>query len=336
MSKPNQIEVIASDSNRCGEGPIWDAEKQRLLWTDIESALVYEFTEPERRSPDRRGGAAIKPADLEIGAPHAGPYEENKQIISRGLTVSGIGLNRTGELIFCGAGGLHLWRGQDDFRTVVSLHENVKLSLNDMSVDPQGRVYAGMLHWGANGLEKLGTLYLINCDGSVRIVDEGIELSNGLGFSPDNRTLFFSDSSARQIYAYDVNPTTGDLSNKRSFVQVPNEEGIPDGLTVDAEGFVWSAQWFGSQVVRYDPSGKVERRVKFPVTQISSVAFGGKDLNELYVTSAADGWGNSPCFPTGFDAKAGNWGGDLYRVKTDIQGRVEYKASFVGDAVTSL
>jgi sugar lactone lactonase YvrE len=308
MSKELHLEIIASDNNICGEGPIWDAENQRLLWTDIESEIVYEFV----------------------------PSTAKKSILSRGLKVSGIGLNRTGELIFCGRGngsGLHLWQKQNDFRTVVSLYENVKLSFNDMIIDPQGRAYVGALHWGANGLEKTGELFLVNCDGSLRIVEEGIEMANGLGFSPGNRTLYFTDTSARKIYAYDVNAKTGDLSKKRLFVHVPNDEGMPDGLTVDAEGFVWSAQWYGAQVVRYDPEGQVERRVKLPVTQVTNVTFGGKDLNELYISSAAGGW-KGPYAPPGFDFEAGNWGGLLYRVKMDICGKREHVGNFKNAKVT--
>lgn len=302
MPKSDAIEIMAADANLCGEAPIWDAAQQRLLWADIPNALVYELA-----------------------------ADGKKQIISRDLTVSGIGLNRAGGLVFCGRGdrgGVHLWRGPEEFRNILSMHENVKLSCNDMIVDASGRMYVGTLHWGANGRERLGELYLIGGDGSIRLVDDGIELANGLGFSPDNRTLYFADSTARQIYAYDVHPISGELFRKRSFVRIPPHEGIPDGLTVDAEGFVWSAQWYGAQVVRYDPDGTVERRIKLPVTQITNVAFGGKDLNELYITSAAGGW-KGPYAPPGFDFVAGNWGGSLYRVKTDIQGKPEHPAALV-------
>src|SRR5207247_7061215 len=136
-------------------------------------------------------------------------------------------------------------------------------------------------------------------------VEEGVELANGLGFSPDNRTLYFTDSAARKIYAYDVQPETGRLSNRRIFASVTADEGLPDGLTVDAEGFVWSAQWYGSQVVRYDPDGKVERRIAMPITQVSSVAFGGENLTDLYITSAGGSWA-SQLAPPGYNFDAPN------------------------------
>lgn len=292
------IEIVAQDNNRCGEAPIWDPQRGRLIWTDIESALVYELVSSSRE----------------------------KRIISRDLPVSGIALNRGGSFVFAGATGLHLWRGQGDYRTTISEHDGEKLVFNDIIADCKGRIYAGTLYWGANGMEKPGKLYLIGCDRSVRVLDEGIQLSNGLGFSPDDTTLYYADSAARKIYAYSVDVQTGDLSRKRVFVDVPADDGVPDGLTVDAEGFVWCAQWYGAQVVRYDPDGKPERRIAMPVRQVSSVAFGGPELTNLYITSAADSW-PSHLAPRGYDFKASNMGGPLYRVRVDTQGRKEQVAA---------
>jgi D-xylonolactonase len=157
------------------------------------------------------------------------------------------------------------------------------------------------------------------------VVDEGIEIANGLGLSPDDRTLYFADSARRVIYAYDVAPS-GSLSRRRIFVKIPSDEGLPDGLTVDREGFVWCAQWYGAQVVRYDPDGKVERRLPMPVLQVSSLIFGGPDLTDLYVTTAADPWPSSLA-PPGYDPKAPNQGGSLYRFRLDVQGRLDHRAA---------
>lgn len=292
------IEVVAADNNKCGEAPVWDQACSRMLWADIDSSFVFEM-------------------DVQSGV---------RRIISWGLAVSGIALNQDRRLVLCGATGLHVWRQQGDYRTVVSEHDREILAFNDMLADAKGRVYAGTLYWGGNGMEKAGKLYLIESRGAVRILDDGIQLSNGLGLSPDNRLLYYTDSSVRRIYAYDVDPHTGDVSNRRVFVQVPREEGIPDGLTVDAQGFVWSAQWYGSQVVRYDPDGKVERRIQMPVQQVSSVAFGGPALNDLYVTTAGVSW-RSDCAPPGYDFDAPNMGGSLYRIRLDVQGKADYPAN---------
>ena len=122
--------------------------------------------------------------------------------------------------------------------------------------------------------------------------------------------------------------------NKRVFATIPSDWGIPDGMTVDAEGFVWSAIWYGGMVVRLDPDGKEERRVEIPAAQTSSAMFGGKDLNELYVTTAAFGTGSSELTgwePAGFSPDSYR-GGDLYRVKLDIQGKPEFVTDFAWPA----
>ena len=299
-SGEDSVEIVADDNNGCGEGPVWDVRNQRLIWDDISNSLVYQLH----------------------------PETGEKSVISHNLMVAGIALNADGRLVFAGETGVNLWRGQDDYQTVVSQHECESLFFNDILADSKGRLYAGTAYWGDDGMEKTGCLYLIERDGSIRVLDEGIEMSNGLGLSPDGSALYFADSAARKIYAYDVDASSGVLSNRRVLVSVPNDEGIPDGLTVDAEGFIWSAQWYGWQVVRYDSDGKVERRLKIPAQQVSSVAFGGKDLNELYITSAGDSW-SSDLAPPGCDFNAPNIGGALYRVRLDIAGREEHQTHII-------
>ncbi len=295
------VQLIVNNSDRCGEAPIWDTAQRRLIWADITAGLMYEHQ----------------------------PASGETKTFARDIAVSGIALNSDGRLVIAGSRGILLWRRSGDEQTVVSTHDGETLNFNDILADPQGRIYAGTYYWGANGMERPGKLYLIETNGTARVVDEGIELSNGLGLSPDNRTLYFSDTIARKIYAYDVDSTSGVLKNKRVFVHVPRDEGIPDGLTVDAEGFVWNAQWYGSQVVRYDPEGKVERRIAIPAKQTSSIAFGGDDLTDLYITTAAEGW-PSEHMPPGYDPHSGAVGGPLYRIRLGpIRGRPENRAALL-------
>lgn len=290
------IQAIVEDNNLCGEGPIWDAGKGRLIWTDIGSSKFFQLD----------------------------PTNDQRTVLGSGRSIAGIALHCSGGLVVAGATGLHIWQEPNDYKAVLEEHEGQKLRFNDILADPQGRIYAGTMYWGSGGMEKTGKLYLIDRDGSVQVVADDVHMSNGLGLSLDNKTLYYADTAQRLIYAFDVDQATGRLSNKRVFVQVSDDEGIPDGLTVDSAGFVWSAQWFGAQVVRYDPEGKVERRIKMPVAQVSSVAFGGQDLTDLYVTTAAD-YSPSPLEPTGFDRQT-TMGGSLYRIRLDIQGRLEQTA----------
>jgi D-xylono/L-arabinono-1,4-lactonase len=295
----SDLETLASNNDRCGESPIWDADKQRLIWNDMNASLVFAF--------DYVSGAVQK-------------------LNTSGLNAAGMAFNESGELVFAGTGGLHLWREDGESRTLLMQHENELLNFNDILAEPQGRLYAGTWYWGPNEYEKLGKLYLIETDGSVSIQDEGIQLSNGLGLSPDTKMLYYADSTMRRIYAYDV-AASGSLSNRRVFVDVPSTEGIPDGLTVDSQGFVWSAQWYGSQIVRYDPDGKAERRFQVPATQVTCLAFGGPEWNELYITTASEDW-RTRYEPPGYDSLHVHLGGELYRLKLDIQGKPEYKTKF--------
>jgi D-xylonolactonase len=167
-------------------------------------------------------------------------------------------------------------------------------------------------------------LFCPDIDGTVRIVDEGFHLANGLGFSTDRRILYFTDSAARKIYAYDYREEDAKLSNRRVFVQVGSDEGVPDGLTVDAEGYIWSAQWFGGCIVRYDPDGKIERRIIIPAAQTSSLTFGGPELTDVFVTSA--GYSDAlPLAPRGYDCANRNVGGQPFHLNLGIAGKEEYR-----------
>jgi len=295
---PN-VEIIADDHNLCGEAPLWNPATRRLYWTDIPSSKVFEYD------------------------PQAG----TRRILIDDRSVSGLTLHQSGGLICAGKTGLHLWHGPGRWTTILTEHDGETLSFNDILADPAGRLYAGTYYSGPQGMIKTGKLYLIDTAGSTRVVAANVRLSNGLGLTLDHRILYYTDSAARRIDAFDVDPATGHLANRRTFVQVPDDQGLPDGLTVDAHGFIWSAQWFGGQILRYDPDGRIERRIPIPARQVSSIAFGGPDLTDLYVTPAAD-YSPSPLEPPGFDRTA-FIGGPLYRVRLDIVGRAEYPARLI-------
>jgi D-xylonolactonase len=289
------IAVAADQGDRCGEGPIWDPAGRRLLWTDIPADVVYEHV----------------------------PATRQTRAICRGVSVSAIALRRHGRLIFGGAGGVGVWSEQSGYRPIVTEHEGSPLAINDMIAGPSGGLYFGTVYWGAAGMERHGKLYYMD-GGGVRVVDEGIELANGLGFSADGKTLYFADSAARRVYAYDVG-RAGDLSGKTVFAQFAREDGIPDGLTVDAQDRVWCAMWYGGQVVRLDARGRIERRIALPALQVSSLAFGGERLDELYVTTAAEAWPSDLASAT-YRPDAPGQGGALYRIAVGVRGRAEYVA----------
>ena len=292
----NLVEQIVDDHNLCGEGPLWDWRQNRLIWNDLSASLVFEYC----------------------------PESGSRTIINRGLMAAGMALNDDGGLVLAGSTGIHVWRGQSQCRTVISEYQNRLLQCNDILADSRGRLYVGTMYWHESTMVRPGELYLIDNDGSPQIVDEGISLANGLGLSPDGGTLYFADSAQHSIYAYDVDIANGTLSHKRVFVEVPKSEGLPDGLVVDADGFVWCALWYGGQVVRYDPDGRIERCITLPASQVTSLEFGGPALTDLYVTSAAEPWPNN-LLPH-YDSRSGNLGGALYRIQLDIAGNRRHLA----------
>jgi len=238
--------------------------------------------------------------------------------------VNGCALDQSGGFVFTNNSGVWFWNRKDKPVSVASSFGNVKLQLNDCIADAEGRLLAGSCFYDPSADYPLGNLFCIEPNGEVRILDGGFHLANGLGFSRDGSTLYFTDSVARLIYAYAYDPTKGGVRDRRIFARVDRNSGLPDGLTVDAEGFVWSAEWYGSCISRYDPDGKLERRIPVPAKQSSSLTFGGPDLRDIFVTSAAKSEA-MPVMPPGYDAVNGYFGGALYRLNVGIQGQLEHR-----------
>ncbi len=163
-------------------------------------------------------------------------------------------------------------------------------------------------------------LYRLDPDLSVSRMIEDITISNGIGWSPDNRRMYYVDTLRHTIYDYRFNLERGEISKRRVFVQVEPEFGVPDGLTVDSQGFVWVAFYDGWKVVRYNPNGEIDELVELPVARPTCPAFGGPNLDELYVTTAIDGL--SPD-----QLKDQPMAGDLFIIQTAVKGLPEPKFS---------
>ena len=188
--------------------------------------------------------------------------------------------------------------------------DNPGTRLNDGRADRQGRFWAGsMVEVGEQGA---GALYSIDHQLRVSSQISGLTISNGLCWSPDGKLMYHTDTPSRSIYRYDFDTVSGAISNQSLLVRT--EKGcFPDGATVDAQGYIWSAQWGASRVVRYNPEGETDFILPLPVSQPTCVAFGGSDLNRLFVTSAYEG----------LDAEARATqpeAGNLFIFETDIKG----------------
>lgn len=183
---------------------------------------------------------------------------------------------------------------------------------NDVIADPLGRIFCGTMSTS----ESNGTLYRLERNGSVHPVVEGVGCSNGLAFTPDRRGLYYTDSFAREIYLFDYNIEDGSLCNRRVFTRFDEEDGMPDGATVDAEGGLWSALWDGGCIVRLLPDGSVDKTINFPTRKTSSLIFGGDRYSDIYVTTAG---GNNK-------AEDGKLAGALFRLSIGIEGLAEFSS----------
>ena len=294
-----EITMVADEQALVGEGPVWDVQTKTLYWTDIRGGRYFQFD----------------------------PTTGENKTIHEGIFVGGGAVNAPGGLTFGTWEGVMLWRSDSDWEWLH--HEpdmRARMQFNDVTAGPDGSLYAGSYYEDA----PRGELFRFKPSGEVEVIADGLAISNGMGFSPDLRIFYHTDSMAHKIYAYDHNPESGELSNKRDFVEVPPEEGIPDGMTVDAEGHVWSATWGGAQIIRFDPDGAEVNRIDIPAVQSSSVVFGGDDFTDIYVTSANFGSETppGPDDPPKFHTMA-NRGGQLYRIRQDqYQGKPEFETNF--------
>ena len=287
---PDVIEVVACH-NRLGEGPYWDNRDQTLYWVDIDSARLFSFQ----------------------------PMSGQVAFTQLPLTITAIGARASGGLVVATRTGLGFFdpvhRALHGAHTI--LEEDDILRFNDGAVDPLGRFWAGTYN---QDHQPTSALYRFDPDLSIHLIEKDLVNSNGIDWSPDRKTMYHTHTTERTIYAYDFDPESGEVGNRRAFICVPDEpgEGRPDGLTVDSEGFIWSARYAGGKICRYDPEGRIERAYTLPVINVTACEFGGPDRNILYITTA---WSSPTQHP---ESQEGN----LFSIETGFTGK--HKPLFLG------
>lgn len=254
----DDLECAFAGAEFLAEGPFWDVATQRLTWVDILAPAVLT-------------------GDPVTGTRAAVPLPE----------LVGVAVPRTnGGLLLATESGIRFMDPASGDLTTLASPEADKPGnrFNDGKCDALGRFWVGSL--AIDTTRGQGALWRIDPDGTSTKMDDGFHISNGLGWSPDNKTFYFSDSASREIYAYDFDLERGTIANRRVFASLLEREGTPDGLSVDSQGHVWVAHWDGWCVTRFDPTGQVERVINLPVPRPTSCAFGGPDLDTLYITTA--------------------------------------------------
>jgi sugar lactone lactonase YvrE len=259
------VEVVVDAGATIGEGPVWDARQDVIWWVDITRNLVHRYD----------------------------PNSGHDSTIDVGQAV--------GAVVPRASGGLAL-AVQDGF-AVMDL-ETRRLNLiapieadrpgsrmNDAKCDTSGRLWGGTMAY--DEAPGAGAFYRLDTDHSVVTILDHVTCSNGIGWSPDDRVMYYIDSGAQQIDTFDYERATGSVRNRRKLVTIPADAGVPDGMAVDAEGYIWVAFWGGAAIRRFAPDGSPDRLVEIPAKQVTSCAFGGPGLTDLYITSAREGLAES-------------------------------------------
>jgi sugar lactone lactonase YvrE len=241
-----------------GEGPRWDPDGHRLLFVDVLAGRLHA----------------------------ASPGSELVFTHDVGQALGAVNRTDMGGLVLAMRDGIYLSdAGGSGIRLMAPVEaDRPELRMNDAACDPAGRLWAGTMAFDAT--PDVGTLYRIDVHGSVVPVLAGLSISNGLGWSPDARLMYFIDSPTCRIDVLDYDLTTGTPMNRRPLAHIDDTPGVPDGMTVDDEGGIWVALWGGAQIRRYSPDGRVTDIVDLPVDQPTSCTFGGDAGDILFITTA--------------------------------------------------
>lgn len=266
---------------KLGEGPSWDQQFGRLFWVDIEGYQLHIYD----------------------------PSTNEDRTIDVGEHVSAVVPYLEDEVIVALISGLYRFNIQTGEKILIHDPEEGRPGnrFNDGKCDPAGRFLAGTM--SLNGESEQGAFYSLSTEGNVSLLIDEVSTSNGLAWSADHSTLYYIDTPTLEIVSFDYDVQEGTISNKQVIATVDESEGYPDGMTIDAEGMLWVARWGGQRVSRIDPtSGEVIAEVSLPVNCVTSCAFGGEHLDELYITTAQDDSEDQPL------------AGGLFMVKPDVKG----------------
>jgi sugar lactone lactonase YvrE len=261
----SEVELVLDAHALNGETPTWSVAEQKLYWIDIEEPALHRFDpasggDKQWRMPSEIGAFALCEDGRVLAALRTGLLRIDLE-------------RRTSELL------------------ATPPYDPLSHRFNDGKCDPQGRFWIGTMFKpldGSKADEDTPPTPLFVWEGrELRTAPASAVISNGLAWSPDGRTMYFSDSHAQIVRCYDFEPANGAVSNEREFARF--NRGVPDGAAVDEEGCYWVADYDGGRVVRFCPNGEREREIRLPVSEPTMCAFGGPDLRDLYITSARSG-----------------------------------------------
>ncbi|MBW8754510.1 MAG: SMP-30/gluconolactonase/LRE family protein [Sphingomonadales bacterium] len=274
-----KIERVATQRCGLGEGAVWDHEAKALYFLDIFGKTVFRYD----------------------------PASGETQSWQTPTHVGALALREGGGAVLAMGDSLHAFDFASGEVTKLAgpAFTNPRVTINDGAADRAGRFVFGGCSAGMDDPQPIGGLYALNTDHTITELDRGTHQSNSHCFAPDGRTLYAADSFVKTLYAYDYDPATGQVSSKRVLAETADLGGVPDGSAVDADGVVWVSIFEAGKIAAYRPDGRLERVVEMPVKLISSLAWGGENLDRLYVTTID---------PTSFGWAPEAGGGNVYVV----------------------
>lgn len=288
MADAGEVEQVPVTRAILGEGAIWNTALQRLHWIDIDGRRVFTY------DPATGGNRALDVGQM-VGT-----------VVPRSRGGLMLAVHEGFATLDSDSGRMELWPPPPE-------HNPEVVRFNDGKCDPAGRFWAGT-YTLKKGPGPLGRLYRLDVDGAVRVMLRDVGSSNGIAWSLDRRTLYFIDTPLSRVDAFDYDDATGAISNRRTVISIPPAIGRPDGSTLDAEGMLWIAMYEGWSVTRWNPrTGALLRTIRLPVARVTSCAFGGPELDTLFLTSARQGFNEK-------QSAAQPLAGGLFRVKPGVRG----------------
>jgi len=260
--KKDEVELVLDTKSDLGEGAIWNYKTGELIWVDITGKILNFYT----------------------------PKLKNNKEMLTGQMIGTVVPAESGKMMVALENGFYQLDPETGAKKLIANPEEdiPGNRFNDGKCDPAGRFWAGTM--STTGKRQAGALYRLDADGSVHKMIDNVGTSNGIVWSPDYTKMYYIDTPTRKVMAWDYNNVTGEISNPKPAVEVPEEMGYPDGMTIDADGNVWIALWSGSAVGCWNPeTGELLRTIDVPAKNVTSVAFGDDDLGTLYITTARTG-----------------------------------------------
>jgi D-xylonolactonase len=293
MANPQyEIEALVNEHCEGGENPLWHEDEEKIYWTDIPNGWIFRCD----------------------------PQTKKHEKIYDGPVVGGFSFQADGKLLLFRDHDIALRRENGDIEILTKKIPKHTGRFNDVIPDPEGRVFAGTMGHEKKNPKTSGGLFRVDLDGSVTQLWDGTGCANGMGFSPDLKKFYWTDSTARKIFVFDYARQSGEISNRELFYEAPDDGSIPDGMSVDADGDIWSAQWDGHEIRHFAPNGKWLDSIRFPVKIVSSCIFGGANLDELFVTTAG---GQAR---RGKNVERSTPDGTLYRVAMPVRGQKRFRS----------